>query len=162
MKSCVICNLPYVISRTVEGTIISWPAKVKSSQKNGKVQITSTFFTASINCIIILRLQSFPNIFHGSMIQNSLPRISWYGISKTLYRINNQLTTPFSQMTDILSSTPLTPFGIFLKSSLPRAFWSALNVQLSVPVTCRSPLKYKMKIGPILSMYVDCKPDFMT
>lgn len=36
---------------------------------------------------------------------------------------------------------PLTPFGIFLKSSLPRAFWFALNVQLSVPVHWRSPLE---------------------
>lgn len=51
------------------------------------------------------------------------------------------LTTPFSQMTDILSSTPLTPLGILRKSSLPKAFWSALNVQLSVPVTCKSLLK---------------------
>ena len=31
-------------------------------------------------------------------------------------------TTPFSHTTDILSSTPLTPFGIRLKSSLPNAF----------------------------------------
>jgi hypothetical protein len=30
-------------------------------------------------------------------------------------------TTPRSQTIDILSSTPLTPFGIFLKSSFPRA-----------------------------------------
>lgn len=44
-------------------------------------------------------------------------------------------------MTDILSSTPLTPLGILRKSSLPKAFWSALNVQLSVPVTCKSLLK---------------------
>ena len=51
------------------------------------------------------------------------------------------LTTPFSHMTDILSSTPLTPLGIFLKSSFPRAFWSALKVQLSVPVTCKSLLQ---------------------
>lgn len=43
--------------------------------------------------------------------------------------------TPFSQTTDILSSTPFTPLGIFVKSSLPRAFCSVLNVQLSLPVT---------------------------
>ena len=51
------------------------------------------------------------------------------------------LTTPFSQMTDMRSSTPLTPLGMRRKSSLPSAFWLALNVQLSVPVTCRSSLK---------------------
>lgn len=49
-------------------------------------------------------------------------------------------TTPFSQMTDILSSTPLTPLGILVKSSLPRAFWHTEKVQLSVPVTLRSSL----------------------
>ena len=36
---------------------------------------------------------------------------------------------------------PLTPFGIFLKSFFPKAFWSALKVQLSVPVQAKSPLK---------------------
>jgi len=49
--------------------------------------------------------------------------------------------TPFSQTMDILSSTPLTPLGIFRKSSLPRAFWLASNVQLSVPVHSKSPLQ---------------------
>lgn len=49
-------------------------------------------------------------------------------------------TTPFSQMTDILSSTPFTPLGILVKSSLPRAFWHTEKVQLSVPVTLRSSL----------------------
>lgn len=36
---------------------------------------------------------------------------------------------------------PLTPFGIFLKSFFPSAFWSALKVQLSVPVNWRSSLQ---------------------
>lgn len=49
-------------------------------------------------------------------------------------------TTPFSQMTDILSSTPFTPLGILVKSSLPRAFWHTEKVQLSVPVRLRSSL----------------------
>lgn len=49
--------------------------------------------------------------------------------------------TPFSHTTDILSSTPFTPFGIFEKSSLPRALSSALNVQWSLPVTCNPSLK---------------------
>ena len=49
-------------------------------------------------------------------------------------------TTPFSQMTDMRSSVPLTPFGMPRKSSLPSAFWFALKVQLSVPVHQRSPL----------------------
>ena len=49
------------------------------------------------------------------------------------------------QSSDILNkdfdftSTPLTPLGIFLKSSFPNAFWLALNVQLSVPVHSSSP-----------------------
>lgn len=51
-------------------------------------------------------------------------------------------TTPFSQMTDILSSTPFTPLGILVKSSLPRAFWHTEKVQLSVPVTLRSSLAH--------------------
>jgi len=42
--------------------------------------------------------------------------------------------TPLSQMTDILSSNPFTPFGIFVKSFSPIAFCLLLKVQLSVPV----------------------------
>lgn len=61
--------------------------------------------------------------------------------SATLSVFPGQLTTPFSQMTDILSSTPLTPLGILVKSSLPRAFWHTEKVQLSVPVTVRSSLE---------------------
>ena len=63
------------------------------------------------------------------------------------------LWTPFVQITAIRSlifnkylsrlpfqtSTPFTPLGIFLKSSLPSAFWLALKVQLSVPVHSSSP-----------------------
>lgn len=41
-------------------------------------------------------------------------------------------------MTDMRSSTPLTPCGISRKSSLPKAFWSALCVLLSDPVSWRS------------------------
>lgn len=49
-------------------------------------------------------------------------------------------TTHLSQMTDILSSVPLTPSGIRLKSSLPTARWAVLKGQCALPVTCRSPL----------------------
>ena len=40
----------------------------------------------------------------------------------------------------VYTGVPLTPLGMHLKSSLPSAFWLALNVQLSVPVRSRSPL----------------------
>lgn len=43
-------------------------------------------------------------------------------------------------MIDILSSVPLTPSGIKLKSSLPTARWAVLKGQCALPVTCRSPL----------------------
>ena len=56
------------------------------------------------------------------------------------------LTTPFSHMTDILSSKPLTPHGIFVKSSLPTAFWSIVKVQLSEPVAWNTLLKDESKI----------------
>lgn len=49
-------------------------------------------------------------------------------------------TTPFSQMSAILSSTPLTPFGILVKSPLPISFWADEKVQWSVPVNCKSSL----------------------
>lgn len=58
-----------------------------------------------------------------------------------MFRYLDILTTPFSHMTDILSSTPFTPLGIFVKSSFPRAFWHMSKVQLSVPVTDRSSLR---------------------
>ena len=38
-------------------------------------------------------------------------------------------TTPFSQIKDILSSTPLTPSGILEKSFLPISFCDEENVQ---------------------------------
>ena len=47
---------------------------------------------------------------------------------------------PLSQMTDILSSSPLTPLGILVKSWRPMAFCLEVKVQLSVPVHWRSPL----------------------
>ena len=50
------------------------------------------------------------------------------------------LTTALSQMRAIRSSTPFTPSGIWVKSSLPMAFWATLNVQWALPVTLRSPL----------------------
>lgn len=59
----------------------------------------------------------------------------------SMFRHLDILTTPFSHMTDILSSTPFTPLGIFVKSSFPRAFWHMSKVQLSVPVTERSSLR---------------------
>ncbi len=49
-------------------------------------------------------------------------------------------TTHLSQMIDILSSVPLTPSGIKLKSSLPTARCAVLKGQCALPVTCRSPL----------------------
>ena len=47
--------------------------------------------------------------------------------------------TPLSQMTAILSSRPFTPFGILVKSLIPKAFCLEVKVQLSVPVHWRSP-----------------------
>ena len=64
--------------------------------------------------------------------------IDWLKMTNKLQ--SGWLTTPRSQMTDIRSSTPLTPFGILVKLSLPSAFCSALNVQLSVPVRSKFPL----------------------
>lgn len=66
-------------------------------------------------------------------------------------------TTPFSQITDMRSSTPFTPLGILVKSSFPSAFCAAEKVQLSVPVVCRSPLKSKqfyfvIYIGEIINI----------
>lgn len=46
------------------------------------------------------------------------------------------LFTPFSQTIESRSSTPLTPFGIFVKSFNPTRFWLQLKVQLSVAVRC--------------------------
>ena len=50
----------------------------------------------------------------------------------------SSLCLPLCQTTDILSSIPLHPLGIVLKSSLPNAFWLALNVALSVPTQSNS------------------------
>lgn len=49
-------------------------------------------------------------------------------------------TTALSQTRDILSSTPFTPSGIWVKSSFPMAFWETLKVQCALPVTLKSPL----------------------
>mmetsp|Transcript_6842 Transcript_6842/g.16264 ORF Transcript_6842/g.16264 Transcript_6842/m.16264 type:complete len:208 (-) Transcript_6842:812-1435(-) len=46
--------------------------------------------------------------------------------------------TPLCQTTDMRSSIPLHPLGMARKSSLPRAFWLALNVALSVPTQSSS------------------------
>lgn len=51
------------------------------------------------------------------------------------------LTTALSQIRAIRSSTPFTPSGIWVKSSLPIAFWATLKVQWALPVTLRSPLQ---------------------
>ena len=64
------------------------------------------------------------------------------------------LTTPFSQRTDMRSSTPLTPFGMLRKSSFPSAFCSPLNVQLSVPVSCRSLLEKRNHTHKCMSLIV--------
>ena len=48
--------------------------------------------------------------------------------------------TPRSHMIAILSSIPLTPLGILVKSLIPMAFCFEVKVQLSVPVHWRSPL----------------------
>lgn len=53
--------------------------------------------------------------------------------------------TPFSHTRDIRSSTPLTPFGILVKSPLPKALCSLLKVQLSLPVSCRSSLSGELE-----------------
>lgn len=50
------------------------------------------------------------------------------------------LTTALSQTNPILSSTPLVPSGIRVKSSLPIAFWEVLYAQWALPTTWRSPL----------------------
>lgn len=50
------------------------------------------------------------------------------------------LTTALSQTNAILSSTPLVPSGIRVKSSLPIAFWEVLYAQWALPTTWRSPL----------------------
>lgn len=54
-------------------------------------------------------------------------------------------STPFSQITDIRSSNPLTPLGILLKSSLPNDFCSELNVVLLLPVVCILSLQFYFK-----------------
>lgn len=59
----------------------------------------------------------------------------------------NIRTTHLSQMMDILSSVPLTPSGIKLKSSLPTARWAVLKGQCALPVTCRSPLHRRSRSG---------------
>lgn len=56
------------------------------------------------------------------------------------------LTTALSQTKPILSSTPLVPSGIRVKSSLPIAFWEVLYVQWALPTTWRSPLHQGNKI----------------
>lgn len=58
--------------------------------------------------------------------------------SKALDR--RKLTTHLSQIRDILSSAPLVPSGIRVKSSLPTARWEVWKVQWPLPVTCKSPL----------------------
>lgn len=54
-----------------------------------------------------------------------------------------KLTTHLSQIRDILSSVPLVPSGIRVKSSLPMARWEVWKVQWALPVTCKSPLGKK-------------------
>lgn len=56
-----------------------------------------------------------------------------------------KLTTHLSQIRDILSSVPLVPSGIKVKSSLPIARWEVWKVQWPLPVTCKSPLGKKNK-----------------
>jgi hypothetical protein len=51
-------------------------------------------------------------------------------------------TTPFSQTSDIRSSTPFTPLGILVKSPLPISFWAVEKVQWSVPVKLKSSLEF--------------------
>ena len=60
-------------------------------------------------------------------------------------------------MTDILSSSPLTPLGILVKSWRPMAFCLEVKVQLSVPVHWRSPLcRYcRYYIDNIDNIYTD-------
>lgn len=71
-------------------------------------------------------------------------------------RYTNILTTALSQTKPILSSTPLVPSGIRVKSSLPIAFWEVLYVQWALPTTWRSPLhqgnKMKKNITAVLHL----------
>lgn len=48
------------------------------------------------------------------------------------------VSTPLLQITDILSSIPLQPFGILVKLSFPMRFYDWQNVQLSVAVVSMS------------------------
>ena len=66
-------------------------------------------------------------------------------LSITRCTLSFALYLPLCQTTDILSSIPLHPLGIVLKSSLPNAFWLALNVALSVPTQSNS-LFFKARI----------------
>ena len=51
-------------------------------------------------------------------------------------------------LTHVHTHTPLTPLGMHLKSSFPKAFWLALKVQLSVPVRSKSPLQIECVYEP--------------
>ena len=64
-----------------------------------------------------------------------------------LHHVINHVTL----IPDFQIHSPLTPFGMQRKSSLPNAFWLALKVQLSVPVKSISPLvkdQQSQKINP--------------
>lgn len=50
-------------------------------------------------------------------------------------------TTALSHTTDILSSIPLVPSGIRVKSSLPIAFWAVEKLAWALEVSWRSPLE---------------------
>lgn len=55
-------------------------------------------------------------------------------------------TTALSHTKPILSSIPLVPSGIRVKSSFPIAFWEVLCVQWALPTAWRSPLYRKKQI----------------
>lgn len=72
-------------------------------------------------------------------IQLDFWRILVKNVSYTVTDYFIHVYTSTVQLTHVFL-LPFTPFGIFLKSFLPRAFWSALKVQLSVPVSWRPSL----------------------
>ena len=87
--------------------------------------------------ILAATVEVAPTNLSGVMMPACTPAVmeGKYYLPDTKY-----FPAPLSQMTDILSSSPLTPLGILVKSWRPMAFCLEVKVQLSVPVHWRSPL----------------------
>ena len=88
--------------------------------------------------ILAATVEVAPTNLSGVMMPACTPAV----INKDKYYSTDTkyFPAPLSQMTDILSSSPLTPLGILVKSWRPMAFCLEVKVQLSVPVHWRSPL----------------------